>query len=135
MKYEDKSDYEINKEVSKYWDVISKYLGLEDTEITFNDENETVYVIAENGVFEWLPVTYFDPCNNPNDAEPIILETCMTIELAHPLLGGIGTNTIYNPQGMDWQCDYTDNSQWMRAAMICFLNMKDEEKREGVFDE
>ncbi|AUR84080.1 NinX [Vibrio phage 1.047.O._10N.286.55.F2] len=71
---------------------------------------------------------YFDPCNNPSDAWPIILQTCMTIELPDPNLGGIGTNTIYNPRGTDWQCDYEDKDKCFRAAMICFLKMKDAEK-------
>lgn len=117
MNYEDKSDYEINCRVALY-------LGHR-----VSREHECI----ETGSCFILTKTYgerieFNPCNNPNHAEPIIIETCMTIELAHPLLGGIGTNTIYNPRGMDWQCDYIDNSQWMRAAMICFLNMKDEEE-------
>lgn len=114
MNYEDMSDYEINKEVSKYWNEISKHLNLEDTETTFNDENETVYVIAENGVFEWLPVTYFDPCNNPNDAFHIIFENKIST----------------SPTGDSWICGssvfgtQTIDKNPLRAACICFLKMQ-----------
>ena len=74
----------------------------------------------------WEEVEVVD-YSKPENACPIILQTCMTIELAHPKLGGVGTNTIYNPLGTDWQCDYEDNKQWLRAAMICFLKMKESE--------
>lgn len=69
----------------------------------------------------------FNYCNNPSDAWPIILSYCMDVELSHPELGDIGTCTIYNPMGTDWQCDFTDNNKALRAAMICFLKMKDAE--------
>lgn len=125
MNYEEISNYEINKEVSKYWDVISKHLDLEDTEITFNDENETVYVIAENGVFEWLPVTYFDPCKNPNDAWAIIVENEINIKF---LDGGYVDVSIENDFGTFSPDDIYPKERVFEAAMICFLKMKDAEK-------
>lgn len=65
-------------------------------------------------------------CSDINIAWPIILECCMDIELSHPLLGGTGTCTIYNPKGTDWQVDFNDNSDSIKAAMICFImHMKD----------
>ena len=109
MNYEEMRDFEINSLVFR---LMMKY--------------EPMHC---HGGFIYHPIIggEYNPCNNPADAWPIILETCMTIELADPNLGGIGTNTIYNPRGTDWQCDYTDNSQCFRAAMICFLEMKDEQ--------
>ncbi len=122
MNYEEMSDYEINKEVSKYWDVISKHLDLEDTEITFNDENETVYVIAENGVFEWLPVTYFDPCKNPNDAWPIIVDNGINLNRSSLQMDGYTWQA-----GKDFKTQSRDKNP-LRAAMIYFLKMKVAEK-------
>ena len=126
MNYEEMSNYEINKEVSKCWSEISKNLNLEDTEITFNDENETVYVISENGVFEWLPVTYFDPCNNPNDAFPIIVDNGISLVWMDAKV------SYYEAHGINeeiWDEDWhSQHPNALRAAMICFLKMKDAEK-------
>ena len=130
MNYEEMSNYEINKEVSKYWGVISKHLNLEDTEITLNDENETVYVMSENGVFEWLPVTYFDPCKNPNDAWPIIVDN--NIEIT-PNFNGMWTASCIKVYTFEEEPVYDNDlcqsdKNPLRAAMICFLKMKDAEK-------
>ncbi|AUR93245.1 NinX [Vibrio phage 1.186.O._10N.286.49.E3] len=116
MNYEDMSDFEINKLVagkafgSHEWVCVSSWSDDEFVASLINHTQEK-----------------FDPCNNPSDAWPIILTTGMSIELAHEDLGGIGTCTIYNSMGTDWYCDFTDNSKALRAAMICFLKMKDSE--------
>lgn len=62
----------------------------------------------------------FNPCNNPSDAWPIIVENKINIEWRDslkvpPLAKGTGGN----------QCWHADKNP-LRAAMICFLKMNDE---------
>jgi hypothetical protein len=118
--YENMSRFEINKLVSKNTD-------FGEIVVSINDSNETVYLCEKDGIFSMIPISDFDPCSNPSDAWPIILPTGMSIELAHPDLGGIGTCTIYNPMGTDWQCDFDNNDDALWAAMVCFLKMKDDQ--------
>lgn len=113
MNYYEMSPYKINRKVA--------WLRFGENSIVMKDHKSPDGCIVHG-------VGVFDPCNNPSDAWPIILHTCMSIELAHSDLGDIGTCTIYNPMGADWQCDFTDNANALRAAMICFLKMKDAEK-------
>lgn len=123
-KWQDKSDFEINRAVANL------YLTCD---YVLNGESEVVDLIdrkthlGAHGIPYEVTRKYgeFDPCNVASDAWPIIVNTCMTIELAHPELGQVGTNTIYNPFGTDWQCDYTDNKDCFRAAMIVYLEMND----------
>ena len=102
------SDFEINKAVSgkfrKVW--------------TWKDK---VYLSISS-------TTPFDPCNNPSDAWSIIVENKITI----------------SPQdnGFEWEAshglDENLNSkfeEWdknpLRAAMICFLKMKENEEKQN----
>ncbi len=125
MKYEEMSDYEINKEVSKYWNEISKHWGFEDMEVTFNDENETVYVIAKDGLFDCLPVDHFKPCFQPETAWPIIVDNEINIEF---LDGGYVDVSIETDFGTFSPDDIYPKERVFEAAMICFLKMKDAEK-------
>ena len=125
MNYEEMSDFEINEAV-----ILTLFDGSENPIVTkaFPNAGDSLAIASAARVkFYDDSITTIDFCKNPSDAQSIILDTCMTIELAHPELGGFGTNTIYNPRGTDWQCDYEDNKQWLRAAMICFLKMKESE--------
>lgn len=94
-KYTELSDFEINKKVAEK-------LGL-----NFKDG-----VVVKNG--EWF---YFDPCNNPSDAMPIINE--------------YGISLIY--QDRKFQFATNDGNiecciaNPLKAAMIIFLCMKDAE--------
>lgn len=113
--WQDKNDFEINKAVA-----LSVGLNVDDEQyLSLHDRCDRT-VLCRDGFDISVGVDY---CNNPSDSWPIILDTCMTIELAHPELGQIGTNTIYNPFGTDWQCDYTENKDCLRAAMIVYLEM------------
>lgn len=105
-KYRDKSDFEINKAV---------IIQLEnDGEITsWGTVNGIVIVISGDGY-----VKKFDPCNNPADAMPIIIENRIAI---CPIFSS------------DW-CATSDcdayrviNKNPLRAAMEVFLMMKDAE--------
>lgn len=113
MNYEEMSDYKINRKVA--WLIFGKDSIIRKCPAS----RDSVIIHGRDGEF--------DPCNVPNHAWPIILPTGMDIELVHKDLGCTGTCTIYNPMGTDWQCDFDSNDDALRAAMICFLKMKDAE--------
>lgn len=106
-KYRDKSDFEINKAVAE-----CKYgIGC-----TGKTQGGDVIVFTDSFT------AVFDPCNNPADAMPIIIEN------------GIGMN--YIDKDIGWCAYHFDEEKveleiydknYYRAAMICFLIMKDEE--------
>lgn len=120
MKYEEMNVFEINKKVAQ---------------IT----NQRVYEIKEGmGLIlisldeQCHEIDDYNPCNNPSDAWPIIVES--------------GISLTYDKECRDWNA-YSDfeggfdrdcnqtfeynimvwNSNPLRAAMICFLKMKDAE--------
>ena len=74
----------------------------------------------KNGVW-----TRFDPCNNPSDAWPIIIENRIALHPLHP---------VYKNE---WRANAEDdcgfigysssNASPLRAAMIVFLMMKESE--------
>ncbi|EPL1176674.1 phage protein NinX family protein [Morganella morganii] len=106
-KYRDKSDPGINKAV-----FVAAKINHDDTDLNGSK------VFYYNGA-KWIE---FDPCNNPADAMPIIIEN------------GICMNYIYKDIG--WGAYHFDEEKgeleiydknYYRAAMICFLIMKDEE--------
>lgn len=112
--HEEKSDFEINKEVSGVVD-------FGEIVVTVNDSNETVYLCEKDGLWDILPISHFDPCNNPADAWPIIVDNKINIEWRdsvrlNPLAKGTGGSEY-------WHADKNP----LRAAMICFLKMKDAE--------
>lgn len=106
-KYSDKSDFEINKAVAEIY-LHGKYL--------LSEENQEVYFGGMDGG-DFLPNGYFDPCNDPADAMPIINE--------------YGISLVYQ----DRQFQFATNdgniecsiSNPLKAAMIIFLMMKDAE--------
>lgn len=101
-KYRDKSDFEINKAVAE-----CKYgIGC-----TGKTQGGDVIVFTDSFT------AVFDPCNNPADAMPIIIEN--------------GISSLFN--GDEWICSALDgeflsiNENLYRAAMEVFLMMKDAE--------
>ncbi|HCT1398670.1 TPA: DUF2591 family protein [Morganella morganii] len=101
-KYRDKSDFEINKAVAE-----CKYgIGC-----TGKTQGGDVIVFTDSFT------AVFDPCNNPADAMPIVIEN--------------GISSLFN--GDEWICSvqYTEflsiNESLYRAAMEVFLMMKDAE--------
>ena len=118
MNYEEMSDFEINSAVSK----LVKFEGL----TLLVDEYKEEVTIVE--VFDWgvKLVGKFDPCNNPNDAFPIIVESGISLVWMDAKV------SYYEAHGIneeiwdeDWHSQHTNA---LRAAMICFLKMKDAEK-------
>lgn len=126
-KYRDKSDFEINKAVAVYLGYTAEY------------ENESVTVFRNNNGGMPLVVSStadssdnFDPCNNPADAMPIIIENKITVaydKLYETWCAHVGS-VMSGDGGWDYSIEpvinYCDDNYY-RAAMICFLMMKDAE--------
>lgn len=102
-KYRDKSDFEINKAVAVNVNVADAVV----------EKFGRIYIIDEDGI----AMVSFDPCNNPADAMPIIIEN--------------GISSLFNDD--EWICSapYTEflsiNESLYRAAMEVFLMMKEAE--------
>ncbi|HDU8655538.1 TPA: DUF2591 family protein [Morganella morganii subsp. morganii] len=113
-KYSDKSDFEINKAVTEELTQSGFIIGIEyhDKHILITDKYANHYP--------------FDPCNNPADAMPIIIENkiCMAYDVfAEEHDGG---NWVAQPAyGFSDERVRSDN--YYRAAMEVFLMMKDAE--------
>lgn len=106
-KYTNLSDFEINEKVAI--NVGGFALSL----MVFDDRNEVAKKNIPNigsRVF-----TEFNPCNNPADAMPIIIENKIAM----------------NPKENIWQCgsgwNVAENKNPLRACMEVFLLMKDAE--------
>ena len=111
-KYRDKSDFEINKSVAIAIG-FPCYYG--DGGYT-NGLGLRAAVVKGKNINGNYMVGGFDPCNNPADAMPIIIEN--------------GISTIKSSGG--WICCHgasgvIEHENLYRAAMICFLMMKDAE--------
>jgi hypothetical protein len=112
MKYEDMSDFEINGRVGK---IVFKLEGKEFR--TKNPMNNVVEFIT--GFGDEREFKYFNGCNSPSDACPIIFDNRITV-------------TPYEDENQGWFATYDtsffiDHENPLRAAMICFLKMKDAE--------
>ncbi|MBN4863316.1 MULTISPECIES: phage protein NinX family protein [Providencia] len=111
-KYTELSDFKINRRIAvmihKYSDFIEQY------------DNKTIYVDGN----------VFDPCNNPADAMPIIIENDIAIFPAHKL--GIenwcAASGFYDigEREVIWGME-SNNKNPLRAAMELFLLMRDAE--------
>lgn len=126
MNYEEMSDFEINKAVSGFVD-------FGNTVVTHNNDNEVVYLCEKDGLWDMLPIGHFDPCNNPSDAWPIIVENAISITSvgdlnwnADSLISIEESASDYNHFACISTCSSQDKNP-LRAAMICFLKMKDSE--------
>ena len=100
-KYRDKSDFEINKAVAI---ALGKVIGI-------RLDSNIIYLIGGDELIE------FDPCNNPTDAMPIIIDN--------------GISLIFQEGNFQF-ATYDGNiecciSNPLKAAMIIFLMMKDAE--------
>lgn len=115
MKYEDMSNDEIDLRVSSYFqELIARYR-----------DGRFSSILRKDGWRKW------SACNNPSDAWPIIVENNISIlfdgddcEVSYDYeapVGKFGTNEI-----LTWHID-VKKEEALRAAMICFLKMKDAE--------
>lgn len=113
-KYTEISDFEINKKVA------SHYLPCD---YNLNEHTKTVELIGFLGdTDEYNVYATFDPCNNPADAMPIIIENLISLMA-----------DMSDDRGSTWWCasDISNGitsrykSNPLRAAMEVFLMMKD----------
>ncbi|MEM7874000.1 DUF2591 family protein [Morganella morganii] len=116
-KYRDKSDFEINKEVVKLIKTKGGYSCVD------YDEIVKVYVSQNTGIYK-----EFDPCNDPYDAMPIIMDNKITV-----MYDSIGNTwcahagSVMDDCGWDYKitpAHYADSDNYYRAAMEVFLMMK-----------
>jgi hypothetical protein len=115
MNYGEMSDFEVNKEVAK---------------VTDGDWHHCDGDLWKDDLHGFPRV--FDPCNNPSDAWPIIVDNEIT------LFRDVSTNDVWGALGRAWftfngleskigdNCEVIDKNP-LRAAMICFLKMNDAE--------
>lgn len=111
--YEDMSDFEINK-------AVALIVG-----VTFNDDGAPVrFVECDMGSYSDFNEIEFDPCNNPQDAEPIIIENRIgTIPAPDNGLWKAAHRKIGND---DTPYYFTQDKNPLRAAMIVFLKMNED---------
>jgi hypothetical protein len=117
MNYEDMSDFEVNKLVAE------KHLKLFVNELRSGGRlNSDVWLFDSEGLVRY---TNYNPCNNPSDAWPIIVESEISIEF---LDGGYVDVKLDTDFGAFCPDDVYPKERAFEAAMICFLKMKDAEK-------
>ncbi|HCT9044823.1 TPA: DUF2591 family protein [Morganella morganii] len=111
-KYSDKSDFEINKAVAE-----CKYgIGC-----TGKTQGGDVIVFTDSFT------AVFDPCNNPADAMPIVIENGISLIFDTGCKAWVA-GIAYWVDGCEWQISYeVERMNQYRAAMELFLMMKDAE--------
>ncbi|MBU9823165.1 DUF2591 family protein [Rahnella sp. BCC 1045] len=113
--YSAMSDYDINL-------LVNRSLGLKHYP---NEEKKVIEVFGD--------IVIFDPCNNPADAWPIILNSGINIftdMIPHGLLGQARVSVI-NGKRIGAECLIAKNKNPLRAAMEVYLKMKEAEKGHG----
>lgn len=102
MNYEELSDFEINKRVAKS----KKLKGTH----------------QQNGVAVSCYHGYFDPCNNPADAWPVIIGNKISLYSSHEDKWFARSEYSDNLLNYGYRC-WDENP--LRAAMICYLMMQE----------
>lgn len=110
-KYRDKSDFEINKDVAIAIG-FPCYYG--DGSYTNGLGLRAAVVKGENINGNYM-VGGFDPCNNPAEAMPIVIENEISM---------VRVNNEWSARQFNNHCIEVNDSNYYRAAMICFLMMK-----------
>ena len=121
MNYEEMIDFEINLKVANLvrdeWINVSRKEGSE----------TCLHIIDSNGATGHTKHSYVDYCNNPSDAWPIIVENNISLELDKDCLAEAYILETYASNSKSDRISVVDDNP-LRAAMICFLKMKDAEK-------
>lgn len=108
--WQGKSDFEINKAVVELINRIN------------HDGSDIEKFFAHARCCE-LESGSFDPCNNVSNSWPIILDNKIDIEFAVDHLDSIGQAHVYIEGDMDIFCEFTDNKEALKSAMIVYLEM------------
>ncbi|MDC9776219.1 DUF2591 family protein [Proteus mirabilis] len=118
-KYTELSDFEINLLVAQS--------VLPETQYDVIKQTMDIIQFLVDGSFGYR---FFDPCNNPSDAMPIIIENNISLHAPHLRGGWMAECTGSGDDVNDGlQADYFDahHKNPLRAAMEVFLMMKDAE--------
>lgn len=107
MDYSKLSDFEVNLKLA--------HILLGKDNYDWNSDKKEVYLAGIDGG-DFLPNGYFDPCNNPSDAWPIIVDN--RIGINH-------VNGAWRAQSMKTGWVEFSNDNPLRAAMITFLLMQE----------
>ena len=107
MDYEQASDFEINK-------AVGLSIGLKPWDLQIaSDDTALIHELGREGVYYGR--ARFDPCNNPSDAWPIIIENKICIDNSILIDGWRAKHT--------WkEVGYLDENP-LRAVMIVYLMM------------
>lgn len=114
--YSAMSDFEINKSVAISSGKNVKLIKLD------SDDQECAVIVGEKFTVEKKE---FDPCNNPSDAWPIIVENKLHLTTEED---GIWSSRGYSDKHVPIDFEHPNP---LRAAMIAYLMMKDAEKGHG----
>ncbi len=125
-KYSDKSDFEINLRVAQIIFTDSEYDVIKQSMEVVKFQNGSGKGICH----------VFDPCNNPADTMPIVIRNKITVaydKLHETWCAHVGS-VMSGDGGWDYSIEpvinYCDDNYY-RAAMICFLIMKDAENEKS----
>lgn len=112
MDYSKMSDFEVNLKIA--------HIILGKDNYDWNSDKKEVYLAGIDGG-EFLPNGYFDPCNNPSDAWPIITANKISIYAMSEkdCRGHWGAEAFYPNKS------YHFNDNPLRAAMVVFLMMQE----------
>ena len=120
--YSKMSDFEINLAVA--------HIAIGSGGYDWNSDKKEVYLAAMDGG-EFLPNAYFNPCNNPADAWPIIVANKISIvSLDNKWIAAPVDTVIDGITGDSEVCFYASydavsDVNPLRAAMIVFLMMQE----------
>lgn len=129
MDYENMSDFEINKVVAEAYGLLIQELD-DSTSLgmttDFHEKYPSVVWVAHTDHSTWRqcePWWQFDPCNNPSDAWPIIVENKIDIEFIHDENSVTASVYCYKTsEFLGWHnCENP-----LRAAMIVYLMMQEQ---------
>jgi hypothetical protein len=115
MDYSKLSDFEVNLKLA--------HILLGKDNYDWNSDKKEVYLAGIDGG-EFLSNGYFDPCNNPADAWPIIQSNGISlVKYEHGMW--LASSDAYWVDGVEWQIDGEAHSRPLRAAMIVYLKMQE----------
>ncbi|MGJ7326254.1 phage protein NinX family protein [Morganella morganii] len=129
-KYRDKSDFEVNRAVAERYLTREYRINSTDKSIDLIDISLFREYGGEINLTDRHVTGNFDPCNNPYDAIPVIIENkiCMAYDVFSE--DRDGGNWVAKP-AYGFSNERVRSNNYYRAAMELFLMMKDAENEKG----
>lgn len=111
--YNEMSDFEINS-------IVAKFVSVDSQVECFDKQRVLIHDYHNGACLGWMT---FDPCNNPSDMWPLIIENGICIHVDN-----IGENSYANTFDSHGYCkkEFYDKKP-LRAAAIVYLMIKDAE--------